>query len=162
MANNIVLNTSEREIYGKALTKAFVAYIRKRPNKTPMELIDILYTTRKNWFDHLSPDDLDHFNKLFEKISRDMDIDLHWGVSVKYQLMASNSFNNFIDAMKRFPPDSKRNKSLVATELNLAFGREFGTGSRTTNIMQAFEKKPQLKEIGKRLVKELGRMGYAF
>ncbi len=157
-----ILSMAERERYGDALVTAYIKSVKKLPDRTPQQLIDIIYAGRKNWFDHLSQEDLDWFGTMFEKVSLAIDVDVHWDVSVKNQMMASSAFNEFLKEMKRHPIEAKRNTTLVTELLNKAFGRKFRIRSKTADIIKAFDKKPQLREVGRRLVKELSKMGYHF
>ena len=162
MPESLTLSPSVKERLGKSMLRDYVGYIRKSPNKTPNQLVDVIYFGRKRWFDAMGQDDLDYFNKMFEDASLAMDIDVHWNVTVKKQLQASKVFNNFLLQMKKYYPTQKQDPVVVTRVLNEVYGKEFGTGSKSVNITKSFSRDPQLKMIGKRMVKELSKLGYKF
>jgi len=143
-------------------------YIKRSPHKTPNQLIDVIYLGYKDWFDSFGQSDLDYFNGLFEKASLSVDLDVHWDVSIKKQLQASNVFNNFLSRMKShqlknaLPAVAKKDAVLVTHTLNEVFGKEYKIGTKSINILKAFSSDTQLKMVAKRLVRELAKLGYTF
>jgi hypothetical protein len=162
MPHSIHISASKRMQLGNEMIRNYHSYIKKRPNKTPSELVDVIYLGYRSWFDNLGQKDLDYFNELFEKASLGMDIDVHWEVTVKRQLQASNVFNSFLKGMKPHLPDGKKDTKLVTQTLNEEFGREFKIGTKSINIIKAFSSNPQLKMVARRMVEELAKLGYKF
>lgn len=147
---------------GKSMLKDYITYVSRSPNKTPNQLVDVVYFGYKRWFDSMSQDDLDDFTGLFEKASLSMDIDVHWDVTVKKQQQASNVFNSFLKRMKPYGQEGKQDAALVTKTLNEEFGKEYKIGTKSINIIKAFSGDPQLKMVAKRMVRELAKLGYKF
>lgn len=162
MPDSLTLSPAVKDRLGKSMLRDYLSYIRKSPNKTPNQLIDVIYFGRKRWFDAMEEDDLDFFNKIFEDASLAVDIDVHWDVSIKKQLQASKAFNNFLFQMKRYYPTQKQDAKVVTRVLNETFGKEFGISSNSSNIIKSFSRDPQLKMVGRRMVEELSKLGYKF
>jgi len=160
MSNTLVLSPAERVAYSKTLIKDYRDYIHKSTKRTPSQIIDVIYLGRKDWFDVLSTDDTTYFNKLFERISLSMDIDPHWDVSIENQLNASDVFNGFLRRMGKTSTDMRRDTSFVTKILGEELGKAFKIKSDAYSILKAVSSDPQLRAVGKRLTKELLKMGY--
>ena len=161
MPRALILSPPERVSHSRALIKDYRDYMSKTPKRTPSQITDVIYLGRKDWFDALSTEDLAYFNKLFEKISLQMDIDPHWNVSIESQLKASDVFNGFLKRVRGLSPDSKKDRARMTRILSEEFGRIFKLKVDTYSLLKAFSGKPQLKAVGERITRELSKMGYA-
>jgi hypothetical protein len=122
----------------------------------------MLYLERKAWFKSLYPNELDYFNEALKKTNNDLDIDPLWEVSVSNQKKAAEVFNRFLQQMKGISLGSRRDIEMTNATLSEEFDRVFKIRAGGESITKAISTKPQLKQVGKKLLKELTKLGYKF
>lgn len=157
------IQISDKEAVGRIddLVGEYVKLIPKLGHHTPETLLDVLQFRYDDWFKAIDPKVNLKFIEALDKTLVKMDVDPYWEVSFDYQKKAGDVFNEFLTAMKKLNPSSKKDKLVVSNTLNAAFGKAYGVAPTTEAIMRALNNK-ELARIAKRLVKTLGKMGYAF